>query len=92
MSNFPFSHSVSKRLPLQTGKNQGLFGKGLKWEMSMKSNVHIEGHASYQDINYKTLPKTNFSDCPKLKAFADQKVNMAEKFVLGGVENIVGKG
>ena len=29
-SNFSFSHSVLKRLFLQTRKNQGLFGKGLK--------------------------------------------------------------
>ena len=29
-SNFSFSHSVFKRLILQTHKNQGLFGKGLK--------------------------------------------------------------
>ena len=29
MSNFCFSHSVFKRLALQTRKNQGLFGKGL---------------------------------------------------------------
>ena len=29
-SNFSFSHSVFKRLVLQTLKNQGLFGKGLK--------------------------------------------------------------
>ena len=29
-SNFSFSHIVFKRLNLQTGKNQGLFGKGLK--------------------------------------------------------------
>ena len=28
-SNFSFSHSVFKRLTLQTHKNQGLFGKGL---------------------------------------------------------------
>ena len=28
-SNFSFSHSVFKRLLLQTRKNQGLFGKGL---------------------------------------------------------------
>ena len=27
--NFSFSHSVFKRLVLQTRKNQGLFGKGL---------------------------------------------------------------
>ena len=30
MSNFSFSHSVLKILLLQTRKNQGLFGKGLK--------------------------------------------------------------
>ena len=30
-SNFSFSHSVFKRLLLQTRKNQGLFGKMLKW-------------------------------------------------------------
>ena len=29
MSNFSYSHSVFKRLVLQTRKNQGLFGKGL---------------------------------------------------------------
>ena len=30
MSNFSFSHSVFKSLELQTRKNQGLFGKGLR--------------------------------------------------------------
>ena len=29
-SNFSFSHSVFKSLVMQTRKNQGLFGKGLK--------------------------------------------------------------
>ena len=29
-NNFSLSHSVFKRLVLQTRKNQGLFGKGLK--------------------------------------------------------------
>ena len=29
MSNFSFSHSVFKRLVMQTHKNQGLFGKEL---------------------------------------------------------------
>ena len=31
-SNFSFSHSVFKRPVLQTRKNQGLFGKGLRIE------------------------------------------------------------
>ena len=30
MHNFSFSHSLSKRLVLQTRENQGLFGKGIK--------------------------------------------------------------
>ena len=33
MSNFSFSHSVFKRLALQTYKNPGLFGKGLSTDM-----------------------------------------------------------
>ena len=31
LSNFFFSHSVFKRFVLQTCKNKGLFGKGLKY-------------------------------------------------------------
>ena len=31
MRNFSFPHSVFKRLVLQTRKNQGLFGKGLRY-------------------------------------------------------------
>ena len=36
-SNFSFSHSVFKRLVLQTHKNQGLFGKGLKCRLQFVS-------------------------------------------------------
>ena len=38
-------------------------------------------------------PMTNFH-CSKLKAFADDKINATEKvrFVMGRLENIVGKG
>ena len=35
-SDFSFSHSVFKKLVLQTGKNQGLFGKGLKQAVFVK--------------------------------------------------------
>ena len=38
-SNFSFSHSVFKRLLLQTRKNQGLFGKGLS---HIQLNRHVE--------------------------------------------------
>ena len=36
MSNFSFSHSVFKRLVLQTCKNQDLFGKGLSFTTTLK--------------------------------------------------------
>ena len=39
MSNFSFSHSVFKRLVLQTRKNQGLFGKGLT--LSQTTNFRL---------------------------------------------------
>ena len=40
------------------------------------------------------LSKVNILDLSKLKAYADDKINVTEalKFVLGKVENIVGKG
>ena len=66
-SNFSFSHSVFKRLVLETHKNQGLFGKGLKlmivWDMGhcmfnilQKSPLHgldaeEEINSAFQDIN-----------------------------------------
>ena len=41
-----------------------------------------------------SLPNDKFSDWSKLKGFADDKINVTEKlkFVLGKIENIVGKG
>ena len=49
-SNFSFSHSVFKRLVLQTRKNQGLFGKGLilwvegiKQKMEKEMGIHSAG-------------------------------------------------
>ena len=46
----------------------------------------------FQDI--KSLPENKFSDWSELKALADDKMNVTEKlkFVLGRVENIIGKG
>ena len=45
-------------------------------------------------FSFKSLPHNKFLDWSKLKAFADDKLNATEKlkFVLGRVENIVGKG
>ena len=44
-------------------------------------------------IRINSLPNSNFLDWSKLKAFAEDKLNLAEKlkFVLERVENIVGK-
>ena len=71
MSNFSISHSIFKRLVLQTHKKQGLFGKGLNF-----------------------FPSDNISDSSKLKAFADDKINVTQnfKFDLGQVESFEGKG
>ena len=42
-SNFSFSHSVFKRLIMQTRENQGLFGKGLKKKfLFVKNQCSIE--------------------------------------------------
>ena len=54
---------------------------------------------SFDDVIYvlclpNSLPNNKFLDWSKLKAFADDKINVTEKliFVLGRVENIVRKG
>ena len=54
--------------------------------------VKESGTLSVHMIN--PLPNDKFSDCSKLKAFADDNLNLAKKlkFVIGRVENIVGKG
>ena len=41
-SNFSFSHSVFKRLVLQTRKNQGLFGKGLIYTVMCQGADNIK--------------------------------------------------
>ena len=42
-SNFSFSHNVFKRLVLQTGKNQGLFGKELnKNQQTLQRGFNIK--------------------------------------------------
>ena len=39
MSNFSFSYIVFKKLIQQTRKNQGLFGKGLKYYLLLKIQI-----------------------------------------------------
>ena len=45
-SNFSFSHSVFKRLVLQTRKNQGLFGKGLMFVLISRMSLEMDGFGS----------------------------------------------
>ena len=102
MNNFSFSHSVFKRLVLQTCDNQGLFGKGLKEKCAKiveLYNDYTSGEIASSGLFYCTycfnsLPNDKFSDWSKLKAFADDKLNLTEKLKLEleRVENIVGKG
>ena len=49
--------------------------------------------SNFNHIFFKSLPNNKILDCSKLKAFADDRINMTEKlkFVLGRVENIAGK-
>ena len=53
MSNFSFSHSVFKRLILQTCKNQGLFGKGLHKKLSADES-HVTDSILLQWYNQTT--------------------------------------
>ena len=81
-SNFSFSHSVFKRVVLQTRKNQGLFGKGLTNPQCILGS------------SLSSSPYDKFLNWSKLKALADDKLNVSEKlkFVLGRVEIMMEKG
>ena len=66
-SNFSYSHSVFKRLVLKTGKNQGLFGKGLidvdyhlyasKTDKGMMAPFNLKNysHSSQKDQTFLTF-------------------------------------
>ena len=58
--------------------------------MSGVKNQANLGYSRY----FNSLPNDKFLDWSKFKAFADDKINVTEnwKFVVGQVENIVGKG
>ena len=49
---------------------------------------------SYRDGSLNPLPNDKFSDLSKLTELADDKINVTEKFkfLMGRVENSVGKG
>ena len=66
----------------------------------MQANAHLVILVPYSDVLQcymkviNPLPNDKILNKSKLKAFADEKMKVAEKlkFVLGRVENIVGKG
>ena len=57
VSNFSFSHSVFKRPVLQTRKNQGLYGKGLKAEN--KRNAGYRYFLLFQNFFRSASPKSD---------------------------------
>ena len=64
-SNFSFSHSVFKRLVLQTRKNQGLFGKGLKGRLPQK--LQSKSPLSCEIVQTHSLFRHGFIKKPKWK-------------------------
>ena len=83
-SNFSFSHSVFKRLVLQTHKNQGLFGKGLN---KILSGAYLQNYTGYgYEISWvvTTWGKTGIS-CYKFAA-------LVTCLQYQSFENTVGKG
>ena len=95
-SNFSFSHSVFKRLVLQTHENQGLFGKGLTATFQLSSEASLNYAASKWYIRdwVNPLADDKILGLSKLKAFADDKLNVTQTItvVFHRIENIVGKG
>ena len=57
-SNFSFSHSVFKRLVLQTRKNQGMFGKGLNNSESYDNQLFTTQLQLCANPSWKSLLKT----------------------------------
>ena len=61
---------------------------------SMQGRYVSPTFTTFNSFLYNSLPNDKIFDRSKLKAFADDKINMTEKmeFVLGRLENIVGNG
>ena len=66
-SNFSFSRSVFKRLVLQTRKNQGLFGKGLKSNLLQVTNSEA---TSYYVVYIQWIPLYRNPDNGDFRLFA----------------------
>ena len=69
---------------MQTCKNQSLFGKGLSMEF---------GSEREETWYFNSLPNNKICDLTKLKGFADDNLNVTQKyFAFGMLENCVGQG
>ena len=55
-SNFSISHSVFRRIVLQTCKNQGMFGKGLIWDWIWKDIHNSNGLVSIGRFEAAVFP------------------------------------
>ena len=83
-SNFSFFHSVFKRPVLQTRKNQGLFGKGLK--VICEDNIKIPPYPFTTIPSFKSLnPFLNKPTCLLYKSFE----NMLGKGQIAGNEQFL---
>ena len=62
------------------------------WFIAIFNTISI--NAIFNTISVNSSPKDKILNWTKFKAFADDKINVSEKlkFMLGRVENIVGKG
>ena len=82
----PFPHNVFKRLPSQTCQKVLLSGNGLN------PRHHLLHCLSWLTLN--PLPDNIFLDCSKFKSQANVKMIVTQNlnFILGRVENILGKG
>ena len=99
-SNFSFSHSIFRRLGLQTPKNQGLFGKSegsftfMKFWMKTFEEI-LKGSLLFQPLSlYRHFQPLNLKPFPKLKEFEADNFRFDEngrKF-FKWVENTMGKG
>ena len=84
----PHSNCRLQILSIWTSLHFNHFGK----RVINHSQYHINVLVKQRGAN--SLPNDKILDWSKLKAFADDKINVKEKFKfgLGRVENIVGKG
>ena len=68
--------------------------RNASWELAVVRDVVQPDIQTEVVFIFNSLPNDKILDWSKIKAYADDKINVTEKlnFVLGRVSNIVGKG